>query len=119
MTLLLYTQMGVSVLLCGFAAWRDFRTGHIPNWLSVPCLAIGLGIGFAASGYRGLITACVGALVTALVPMLLFRMRAMGGGDVKLFAALGAVDVSFTEAVVGASIATLFFIASLFRISKQ
>jgi prepilin peptidase CpaA len=54
-------------------------------------LALGLALGIAAGSGAGLLLAMAGALVTALVPLLLFKMNAMGGGDVKLLAALGAV----------------------------
>jgi multicomponent Na+:H+ antiporter subunit B len=36
-----------------------------------------------------------------------------------LYAEMGAVDVAFTEAVVGAGISTIFFIAALFRSTKR
>jgi uncharacterized MnhB-related membrane protein len=36
-----------------------------------------------------------------------------------LFAVMGAVDVAFTEAVVGAAIATVFFMAALGRTSRR
>jgi prepilin peptidase CpaA len=87
----MYTRIGVAVLLCAIAAWTDFRTFRIPNRLTLTGLALGLALGLAASGLRGLLAAAAGALVTALVPLLLFKMRAMGGGDVKLFAAIGAL----------------------------
>lgn len=36
-----------------------------------------------------------------------------------LFASMGAVDVGFTEAVVGAGIVGVFFIATLFKTSRK
>lgn len=36
-----------------------------------------------------------------------------------LFVAMGAVDVGFTEAVVGAGVTTLLFIAALFHTSRK
>ncbi len=73
------------------AAWTDYRTGLIPNRLTLSGLLIGLVLCLAKGGGGGLVAGVVGALVVGLVPLLLFRFGAMGGGDVKLFAALGAL----------------------------
>ena len=86
-----YIRIGVAILLCAMAAWTDFRTWRIPNPLTFTGLFLGLAIGLVSSGPKGILAAGVGALVTVLVPLILFRMGAMGGGDVKLFAALGAL----------------------------
>ncbi|MCP4602002.1 MAG: prepilin peptidase [Proteobacteria bacterium] len=88
---ILYIQSTAAFLLCGVAAWTDFRTGRIPNRLNLVGLGVGLVAALVSGGARGLLIALVGVLVTALVPLLLFRFDAMGGGDVKLFAALGAL----------------------------
>jgi prepilin peptidase CpaA len=89
--------------LCAAAAVTDVRTGQIPNRL----VAWGLGLGMAAPIASALLSAPKGALlitlgeglgralagllVTAAVPLALFLMRALGGGDVKLFAAVGTL----------------------------
>lgn len=88
-----------ATLLAACAAWVDWRTGHIPNKLTLG----GLVIAIVAHGARG---ACLGgvrggleqlgyslggALLCAVVPLLMFHKGAMGGGDVKLFAAIGAL----------------------------
>jgi prepilin peptidase CpaA len=94
---------GAILVLCGIAAVTDVRTGQIPNRL----VAWGVGLGvampvtsalFAAPEGALLVTlgeglgrALFGLLVTAAVPLALFLLRALGGGDVKLFAAVGAL----------------------------
>jgi prepilin peptidase CpaA len=86
-----------ALVVAGLAAAYDWRTGHIPNWLTLGALGLGclahalLGIG--QLGARGVATAALssllGLVVVGLVPLLLYRLGSMGGGDVKLLAALG------------------------------
>lgn len=88
-----------AVVVCAIGAWTDFRTGTIPNWLTLGSLAAGI-LGHFVRGYaydgwtEGAVQAAhslAGALVCVLVPGILYWRKAIGGGDVKLFAALGAL----------------------------
>jgi len=80
-----------ALVISAIAAWTDYETGKIPNRLTVFGLLFGLGLGLFSGGAAGGLLALAGALVTALVPLLLFKVNALGGGDVKLFSALGAL----------------------------
>lgn len=79
------------LLLTGVAAVTDTRKGIIPNSLTLPALAIAPIAHGWANGLQGVLESLIGMLVCALVPLLLFYRGGMAGGDVKLFAALGAV----------------------------
>lgn len=88
-----------AILVTGLAAWFDWRTGEIPNWLNFGALgggvighavAGGLNGGWSGAGEGGLFS-IVGSGACALVPYLLWRNGAIFGGDVKLLAALGAL----------------------------
>jgi prepilin peptidase CpaA len=79
------------VLLAATAAVLDWRRGEIPNWLTLPPLLAAPVVYFALHGAQGLLFSVAGALFAGLVPYVLFRIEAMGGGDVKLLAALGAL----------------------------
>ena len=73
------------------AAVVDARTGLIPNWLTLSTL---LAAPFARAATDGPTAFCVTLASAALcgaAPLLMFCARAMGGGDVKLFAAVGAL----------------------------
>jgi prepilin peptidase CpaA len=81
------------VVVSLLAAAIDFRTGRIPNWLTFPAIVAGLAEGSAMHGLAGFTHALLGLLLCGAVPWLLHRLsggQAIGGGDVKLFAALGA-----------------------------
>lgn len=90
----------VAIAVAAIGAWLDWRNGEIPNWLTLPVI---LGapilhiIRFVAAKetmdtalYEGAYSVG-GAALCAVVPLLLFRQSAIGGGDVKLLIALGAV----------------------------
>jgi prepilin peptidase CpaA len=87
-------------LVAAVAAVFDWKTGEIPNWLTLPVLLIAPFAHAARQaaarqpGEEALWEAGYslgGALVCAIVPMILYRQSAIGGGDVKLLAALGAI----------------------------
>jgi prepilin peptidase CpaA len=73
------------------AAVFDLRTRRIPNWLTLGALATALVLRLALDGPTGLALAVVGAFAAGFPALVLFRLRAMGGGDVKLLAACGAL----------------------------
>lgn len=92
------TPILAAVVLAALAAIVDSRTGRIPNALTLPAAALGLVV-HAFSGRTELLSALVGLSLAGLVPFALFQAtagRAIGGGDVKLFAALGAWTGPFT-----------------------
>lgn len=89
----------IAAAVAGLAAWYDWRTGHIPNWLTLGALAIapiahfGLAAAFGAFdlGVQEAGFSVAGALVCGIVPIMLYRMGGIYGGDVKLLAAVGAI----------------------------
>jgi prepilin peptidase CpaA len=71
----------------------DAKTGNIPNYLTLPSLLGAIVIYGTIGGAVALASSLLGALVCLLVPWVFYRVSkgtAIGGGDVKLFAALGA-----------------------------
>lgn len=91
-------SLAFATLLAATAAWFDWRTGHIPNRVTLLGLAAailghfvhGTMIGGVGVGVEHAAFAVGGALFCGLVPLFMHWKGAMGGGDVKLFAALGA-----------------------------
>jgi prepilin peptidase CpaA len=102
------TQVQLISLLCltGAAAVVDARTQRIPNRLIVAglLLAVVVRIGLAvsavdAASHRALAgalldalgSAALGLVGCAILPLVLYRAGALGGGDVKLLAVTGAL----------------------------
>ncbi len=85
------TAMGFALAVALMAAVCDLLWGTIPNWLTLPSIMLAPLVYGLSLGPEHLLRSFVAAFLSSLVPYLLFRRGAMGGGDVKLFGALGAV----------------------------
>ena len=72
------------------AAWTDLRRHLIPNWITYPALAASLALAFVRFGVEGLIGSLLGAAVCGGLLLLAWLAGALGGGDVKLAALIGA-----------------------------
>ncbi|HEX8276627.1 MAG TPA: prepilin peptidase [Longimicrobiaceae bacterium] len=79
----------VLVVLVVIAAASDLRTRRIPNLLTVGGFVLALALR-APLGGSALADGFLGAGAALLLGVPLFAMRALGGGDVKLLAAVGA-----------------------------
>lgn len=110
----LFAAAGVAAVACT----TDLKTGKIPNALTVPVLALAPIARFAYAQKLGLshddavlegAFSVVGAVVAAMVPATLYRKSAIGAGDVKLFAALGAL----AQPALGLEILTWSFVAAI------
>jgi len=73
------------------AAVYDVRFRRIPNWISVTGVAIGLALNAFLFGLPGVWLSLGGLGLGFGVYFLLYLIRAMGAGDVKLMAAVGAM----------------------------
>ncbi len=88
-----------AVLVTGLAAWFDWRTGHLPNRLTLGTLAaaplLHAAIGLSKAGWtgcwQGAAFSLAGAIACLIVPAVLYFMGGIYGGDVKLLGALGAL----------------------------
>jgi len=81
----------IAIVVCAVAAATDLRSGLIPNWLTYPLIVGAPLVHGWLSGPGALLSSLVALLLCGLVPYLMFRRGGIGGGDVKLFAALGAL----------------------------
>lgn len=79
-----------AVLLAVVAAWTDFRSRRIPNWLTVPALLVGLAANIAVNGRSGLKASLLGIGLGLFLLLPFVLLRSLGAGDWKLAGALGA-----------------------------
>jgi prepilin peptidase CpaA len=86
----------IAIWLCALdltfiAAWTDWRTRRIPNWLTVSGFALGIVLHSWITGWRGTLVAIEAAGLGLVILLPLVLMRALGAGDWKLMGALGAI----------------------------
>lgn len=78
-------------IITAIAAATDLHSRTIPNWLVVIGLVLGFGLNTYVYGWAGLWAASLGFGLALALYIPLYLLRAMGGGDVKLMAAVGAL----------------------------
>jgi prepilin peptidase CpaA len=79
------------VVLVLIAAVCDIRTRSIPNPVTICGAAVGLLLNISLSGWAGAKASLLGLALGFAIFLPLFLVRGMGGGDVKLMAAIGAI----------------------------
>ncbi|MFN0086339.1 MAG: prepilin peptidase [Blastocatellia bacterium] len=82
------------ILLTPLAAvitYYDVKYRRIPNVLVLTALLSGLAINVIVGGWTGLFRSLSGCVIAFGLMLLLHVFGALGAGDVKLFAAIGAV----------------------------
>jgi len=79
-----------AVSVAAIAAIVDHRTGKIPNWLTLPMLVLGAGYWGAVHGVMGFAESVGGMLVCGVPALVVYKAAGMPGGDLKLFATVGA-----------------------------
>jgi prepilin peptidase CpaA len=118
--LLLNPGTGVLIALLVVAAWIDWRTMRIPNWLTVAGMCWGvLWNGETGATFADGVLTALGGLGLGLGLFLpLWLLKAMGAGDVKLMAMVGAflgalatLKAALIVGLVG-GVAVLFFVVA-------
>lgn len=94
-----FSVIGLTLL----AAWTDWHTRKIPNWLTVSGFLAGIGINSYFGGWNGTKTSLEGAGLALVLLLPLVLLRGLGAGDWKLMGALGAFlgPVLFAFVLVG------------------
>lgn len=97
-----------ALVIVAIAAFTDARKELIPNWLTLPVIIAAPIFWLVVDFYWGGVRSLLGLVLCGAVPYWLFRRGAWAGGDVKLFAAIGAM-VGGDYGGVGLGIEALLF----------
>jgi len=79
------------ILLAAVITYYDVRYRRIPNRLVLAALVSGLAVNAVFGGWSGMRASVVGCAVAFGLMLIMHVFGAMGAGDVKLFAAIGAI----------------------------
>ena len=118
----------ILIVLIGTALFFDLTRKRIPNFLTFPAILWGLGYFTITDGLSGLWFSLLGLLVGLAIFFIPFAMGGMGGGDVKLMAAVGALQgwqfvftVGLLTALAGGVMALAYLLISgrLLRVLKK
>lgn len=82
----------LTILIIITAAGWDVKTGLIPNYITLPAIIAGLMIYLYQGGVPGLKEGFLGAGLGILLLIIPFALGGIGGGDVKLLGAIGALN---------------------------
>ncbi len=77
--------------MLGFAVVMDISSGKISNRLIFFGLVIGSFIQIIESGWIGIVVFLINISIPIILCYLLFLMRALGAGDIKLFSVIGSI----------------------------
>ncbi|MBU8932636.1 MAG: prepilin peptidase [candidate division Zixibacteria bacterium] len=101
-----------AIIVAALAVYTDLRWRKIPNNLTVPAVAAGIILNILSGGWNGLLFSLTGLVIGIVVFIVPFALRGMGGGDVKLMGALGAllggyaiVSIAIYTAILGGVLA--------------
>ncbi|MFA6449616.1 MAG: A24 family peptidase [bacterium] len=96
----------------------DLRFKIIPNSLNISAIVAGMALNVYFSGYSGLSASASGAALGAGLLLIPYIMGGIGGGDLKMLAAVGAfngsafVFVAFIGAALSGGLIALFIAVS-------
>lgn len=91
MTVWFTVKSGILALALVLALYDDIRAKKIRNMITLPAAGTGLIINCLEQGPGGFLFSLSGWIVPVALLITFYRINVMGAGDIKLFAALGAI----------------------------
>ena len=104
---MIFTVLTFGMIITAFTT--DIWRRKIPNWLTLSGWIAGMGLHAAISGGSGVLYALVGTALGFIPMLILYLIKAVGAGDVKLFGAIGALAGG--EMVLQSMIYSIFYAA--------
>src|SRR5260370_33162622 len=115
-------QVGIAAVIGVAATVEDLAHRRVSNWICGAALLAGLALHIATDGWRGGVSALLGAIAGFAVFLIFYLLGGMGGGDIKLMAGFGAVlgvqrllEAALWTAACGGGFSALAIVFSPFR----
>jgi prepilin peptidase CpaA len=77
--------------ILAFACYGEIKERRIPNWLTLGGIVLGLGSAAIEGGVQGLSDSALGLAIAGGLFLPFCLLGVVGGGDMKLMAAVGAI----------------------------
>ncbi len=77
--------------ILAFACYGEIRERRIPNWLTLGAIVLGLGAAAIEGEVDGLVDSALGLAIAGGLFLPFCLLGVVGGGDMKLMAAVGAI----------------------------
>lgn len=115
------------LLAVALAAYFDYKTGYIYDWISIPLIAIGLIINIFTYSFKSLIPIVLIALGIYLFGYFAYYFGKIGGGDIKLFIGIHMIlpylsgQLFILWVIIASSLLSVLFvsISYCFKLSKK
>ena len=78
-------------LILAYATYTEIKERRIPNWLTLGSIVLGLGAAAIEGGGPGLVDSALGMALAGGLFLPFCLLGVVGGGDMKLMAAAGAI----------------------------
>jgi prepilin peptidase CpaA len=79
------------VIILGLSLYHDVKEQKIKNIVTLPGALLGLILNGTENGWSGLTLSFWGWVVPTLALMIFYYIHVIGAGDIKLYAAIGAI----------------------------
>jgi prepilin peptidase CpaA len=83
--------IAITVVFISVCVAFDVRTLRIPNLVTGPAIIVGMAVNGWTSGWTGLGMSALGFAFAVVVLLVPFALGGIGGGDVKMMGAIGAL----------------------------
>ncbi len=83
-------SLGAVAVVLTIAVYLEMKESRIPNWLTLPAMTVGLVVGYLPGGIS-LWSSVIGLVMGFGFLFIFYLFGGIGGGDVKLMGAIGAL----------------------------
>ncbi|MBM7615828.1 A24 family peptidase [Alkaliphilus hydrothermalis] len=87
----IFINYGLLIILISMSLYTDWKTNKIKNVIVYPFMVVGLILNLVVGGWIGGLQSFYGIGIPIVLLLIFYIVGAMGAGDLKLFAAIGAL----------------------------